>query len=380
MRRALPFILAFLIAATAVFPQVANPQANSQVANPLTGVWSNGSRFIEFAGNGTMRTVLKSYYGFVYEDREWMPYSVAPLEFAPETPAAEGTPSGGADRTLYTSSGPAPVIAPADALGVTITANEPPAVDSGVSSPEGSRAISQSFLLKLHYPKEKRETSIPLAVIGDGMYFRFYQRFASANADASSPAGLDGFWVAAGNVDSLKLYAVEGEQEFYCYYFRGGEYYRVRYWMTDARAKDVQASFAARDGTTLAIPKFIRIADALYTCVTGTGKTLRNFESGTFTSSGGALSFKPSAVVFAGQAAAVRTPLKFALSADGATLALGDPYLVRSKVANLTAEIKAHNALRRPPRKPIFDFMKLDFHWDEIEKIRNNGKTPGAGS
>lgn len=378
MRRALPLILAFLIPPAVIFPQVANGHANPSVANPsvanpLTGVWSNGSRFIEFAGNGTMRTVLKSYYGFVYEDREWMPYSVSPLEFAPVTPAGEATPAEGSDRTLYTSAGAAPVIAPADVLGVTIMKNELPST------------ASQSFLLKLHYPKEKRETAIPLAVIGDGMYFRFYQRFASENAVASenaavrAPAGLDGFWVAAGNVDSLKLYAVEGAQEFYCYYFRGGEYYRIRYWMTDARAKDVKATFAARDGTTLAVPKFILIADALYTCVTGTGKTLRNFESGTFTQSDGALSFKPSAVVFAGTAAAVRTPLKYALSTDGTVLALGDPYLVRSKVADLTAEVKTHNALRRPPRKPIFGFMKLDFHWDEIEKIRNNGKAPGAG-
>ena len=127
------------------------------------------------------------------------------------------------------------------------------------------------------------------------------------------------------------------------------------------------------------MPKFIPIAGTLYTCVTSTGKVLRNYESGTFASASGALTFNPSAVVFSGTAAAVREPLKFALSADGTALALGEPYLVRSKVADLSAEIKTHNALRRPPRKPIFGFMKLDFHWDEIEKIRNNGVAPTEG-
>ena len=371
MRRVFPFFLAITLfaAALAAFPQA----AYAQTVDPLVGVWANGSRFVEFAPDGKMRVVLKTYYAFVYEDRDWMPYSIKPLVIDNEgdsvSAAADGAIPGDGSASGSDASAQAP------------SANLEPA----------SPVSGSSFVLSIRYPKEKRDAELPLAVIGDAIYFRFYRKAEfstpTVNADSSaasdtaptSTSPLDGFWIAAGNTDALRLYRSDPVQEFFCYYFKGNDYYRIRYWATDARPKDVQASFTGRNGEPLAVPKFIPIAGTLYTCVTSTGKVLRNYESGTFASASGALTFNPSAVVFSGTAAAVREPLKFALSADGTALALGEPYLVRSKVADLTAEIKAHNALRRPPRKPIFGFMKLDFHWDEIEKIRNNGVAPTEG-
>ncbi|HPS43052.1 MAG TPA: hypothetical protein PK542_01045 [Treponemataceae bacterium] len=372
MRRAFSFIaITLFTAAMSAFPQA----AISQTVNPLVGVWANGSRFVEFAPDGRMRMVLKTYYAFVYEDRDWMPYTIKPL-----AGVAQG--DGSAQDSNVAAQSPSGNLDPA------------------------SPVSNATFVLTLQYPKEKHGADIPLAVIGDAIYFRFYRKMelpASAgnatssgsttgnvsatgepangagNAVPSATSPLDGFWIAAGNTDALRLYRSDPIQEFFCYYFRGSDYYRIRYWATDARPKAVQASFTGRNGEPLAVPKFIPIAGTLYTCVTSTGKVLRNYESGTFTGASGALTFKPSAIVFAGTAAAVREPLKYALSADGTALALGEPYLARSKVADLSAEIKAHNALRRPPRKPIFGFMKLDFHWDEIEKIRNNGVAPTEG-
>jgi len=193
----------------------------------------------------------------------------------------------------------------------------------------------------------------------------------SSAAQATAPQQLSGFYQAAGNAPALRLYRSEPEKEFFCYYFSGNEYYRIRYWAADVRPRDVKARFTSKSGALVGIPKFIPIDNVLYTCITSTGTVLRNYESGTYAIADGRIAFKADKVVFEGTAAALMKPSRITLSQDGTVAAFGEPYLVRSKITALDAEIKAHNALRRPPRKPIFGFMKLDFYWEEIERIRS---------
>jgi len=338
----------------------------------LAGVWERSDRFVEFSADGKLRIVLKPYYGFVYEDTGWMPCTAEPTSTA---------------------------VAPSSAA---------------------------VFRLAVRYTGDKYDQLVPVARVGEGLYFRFLRKYdptdltgassgesatgwrtadasggralstpgvasgsaqtlaAAAAAAPTIDAGegsatvesLQGYWLAEGNADAIRLYRSAAVSEFFCYGFSGSEYVKVRYWVTDARYKPIQAVFATPAGTRLAIPKFIRVDDLLYTCVSSTGTTLRNFETGSWKLSDGALTFAPRAVVFTGTAASLRTPLAVHLSADGQVLALGEPYVTRSKVTDLDAEITAHNGLRRPPRKPIFDYMDLDFHWDEIERIRNGGKAP----
>jgi hypothetical protein len=303
--------------------------AESASSPGIAGVWQNSGRFVEFSHEKGMRIVLKSYYGFVYDPYAWIPCAIA------EDPA----------------------------------------------SPD-------FFRLTLRYAGEKKDAPVPAALIGESLFFRFYRKIAPASSASAvpsssqpealrSPTGnpLDGFYRAEGNADALRLYRSESVGEFYCFYFIGNDYFRIRYWATDARFKEVDAQFSSASGIPLSVPKFIPIDGVLYTCITSTGRKLRNYESGTFSAEGGFLVFKPSNIVFAGTAAAVLKPLRYTLSPDGTLLALGEPYLTRSKVADLDAEIASHNALRRPGRKPIFGFMNLDFYWDEIERIRNGGRT-----
>lgn len=327
----------------------------------VAGVWENPSRFVEFKSEGKMRVVLKPYYGFVYED-------------SGSFPCVESPDSGsGADAQ------PSLALVPSSSV----------------------------YRLAVRYAGEKYDQLVPLAVIGDGMYFRFFRRVqvpaarvaetgavqsgtmpaaaassivsvaqnAGGQNSTQSSSAFSGFWLAAGNADALRIYKSDAVEEFFSYYFSGSTYYRIRYWLTDGMKRDVNAQFDGPDGTQLEIPKFITIGDSLYTCITSTGTTLRNYEKGTFETKDGTISFKPSVIAYAGTAAAVRKPLPFAVSADGAVLAIGAPYLVKSKVADIDAEIKAHNGNRRPPRKPVFDYMALDFHWDEVDQIRNNGQT-----
>ncbi|TAH55624.1 MAG: hypothetical protein EWM51_01850 [Treponema sp.] len=292
-------------------PDVSAPPA-IPASRDLDGVWENGDRFVEFSEAG-MRIVLKPYYGFVWEDTGVLPATVA------------------GENGLF-----------------TITAG---------------------------YPGEKNEASIPVAVAGDGLYLAFMRRVESTASGAASSgpvSPLDGFWLAGGNSDGIRLYRQALKEEIFAYYFAGSSYCRIRYWAVEALKKDIQAEFILSDGSQGVVPKFLEIGEVLYTCITSTGRVLRNYERGSFTVDGGALLFKPENVVYEGTAALVYEPVPFVLSEDGSTLALGKPYLVRSTITNLDTEIAVHNGKRRPPRKPVFGYMELDFRWDEIDRIRGN--------
>ncbi len=313
---------------------------------------------MQFSDTEGMRIVLKPYYGFVYEDTGWIPAAVT-----------------GADGAA----------APDSATG-------------GVS------------LISVRYSGEKNDAEVPAALLGDGLWFRFLSRLdrvppaqgdsagtqaaltatdavltagAAANAVSADAAAAElaarlwGFWRAAGATDAMRLYRSEPAEDFYTYYFAGNRYWRIRYWATDARKRDILAHFAGTDGIDVPIPKFLEIAGTLYTCVTGTGTLVRNYEAGSWSLSDGKMAFAPDRIVYPGTAAEYRSPARVTVSADGATLAFGDPWLTRSAITDLDAEITAHNGLRRPPREPLLEFMDLDFRWDDIERIRNHGDPPG---
>jgi hypothetical protein len=302
---------------------------------------------VQFSTDGRIRLVLKPYYGFVYDDTGWEPCTVTE--------------------------------------------------DSSVPG-------AGLYRLSLVYSGERKVTPVLAAVIGDSLFFRWYRKYlppspvAPASASAPVPGtgsvtsaggnpvpppavnakvpgaqgALDGFYIATGTTDALRLYASDPLSDFYCYYFTGSVYYRIRYWAADVRFRDINANFTGVSGEQLSVPKFFTVEGTLYTCITSTGSILRNYEHGTYQLKDGFLSFKPDNIVFARTEAWESKPLQLTVSPDGSLLALGKPYLVRSSITDLDAEIKTHNGLRRPARKPVFDLMQLDFHWDEVDRIRNN--------
>ncbi len=324
------------------YPLAAQSAASGR-AGSLAGIWENRSRFVQFSDTEGMRIVLKPYYGFVYEDTGWIPAAVT-----------------GAD---------------------------------GAASPDS--ATGGVSLISVRYSGEKTDAEVPAALLGDGLWFRFFSRLdrvppahsGSAGTDAAAAdatnaanaalaARLSGFWRAAGATDAMRLYRGEPAEDFYTYYFAGDRYWRIRFWATDARKRDVLAHFPGSDGVDIPIPKFLEIAGALYTCVTGTGTLVRNYEAGSWSLADGKMTFAPDRIVYPGTAAEYRNPARVTVSADGAVLAFGEPWLTRSKITDLDAEITAHNGLRRPPREPLLEFMDLDFRWEDIERIRNHGMEP----
>ncbi len=320
--------------------------AAQPVSGALAGVWENASRFVEFSPSSGMRIVLKPYYGFVYEDTGWIPASVR----AQNTASRESSPG------IYD--------------------------------------------ISVRYSGERKEALVPAALLGEGLWFRFFTRIGEAPAadvsagnsvpeedaagtESEAEAGsaalaqrLAGFWRAAGAADAMRLYRSEAAPEFYTYYFTGNRYRRIRYWATDARKREIMAHFPGDDGLAVPIPKFLEIAGTLYTCVTGTGKVLRNYESGSWTLSGGKMEFQPDSVVYPGTAAEYRKGAAVTLTSDGTVLAFGEPWLKKTAITDLDADIAAHNGKTRPPREPLLEFMDLDFRWEDIERIRNHGMEP----
>lgn len=328
--------LSMVLCSLLFLPLRGNTGEPAPVSAALRGVWENENRFVEFTENN-MRIVLKPYYRFVYE-------SFPPL--------------------------------------------------SCFSNPRSQRVAADNIhSLSLRYPRDKKVYPFTAARIGDALFLDFMVRLSIPDADpvaraeltesagnaaaeaqsaaGTEPAGgLDGVWLPAGAVPALRLYPVEPAKDFYMMVFDGSRYFRIRYWKTDARERDVDGRFIGKDGKEYRLPKFFRMDGALYTCITATGKIIRNFEEGRIRVEDGTLRFEPERVVYAGTEAAYRQPVPYTL--DGDVLAFGEPYLVRSVVTDLDAAIAEHNAKRRPPRKPIFDFLDLDFHWDEVARLRGD--------
>ena len=307
-----------------------SPQAESSAPTaPLFGVWENSSRFVEISPEGRMRVILKPYYAFVYEDEGWIRC-----------------------RVLQ---------------------------ESGF----GGGAV---YALSVSYPGQRAAQDIFAAVIeGESLYTGFFARegeeaaFAfggqaagiagEATAAENLAQGLEGFWVYYGSDDGIMLYGKPPADELFCLYFEGSRYYKIRYWRTDARFADLRAVFPDSSGENeLSIPKFLWRGDCLYTCVTGTGKTLRNYEQGDWELLDGEISFFADKIVFAGSLQSETLPIR--LFEGGEVLLLGEPQLARAEISDMDAAIAERNSTRRPQRKPPIDFMDLDFHWDEIERLR----------
>ncbi len=318
-----PFIALIICCLFSSFTAVA--QEALDLESPIFGIWENSTRFVEIAPDMRLRVILKPYYAFVYEDAGWIPCLV---------------------------------------------------------SEESELAASGAYSLSLSYPSERRPSVFSAVVLDDNsLYTSFYVKEGETSTslqedqvlqeDQALEEILSGFWICHGDPSGIKIYSEPPVDEFFCLYFEGSRYYKIRYWLTDARFRDIRAVFAGQDESLedgLSVPKFLRRGDFLYTCITGTGTTLRNYEQGSWEFSEGAISFNADGIMFT-QSAQTET-IALHLSADSSIMALGEPQLKRSKVTDMDAEIAEHNSKRKPPRKPLLEFMDLDFRWDEIERIR----------
>ena len=118
-----------------VLPLQGLPVEAAAPSHALSGVWENSGRFVEIQEPDKLRIVLKPYYGFVYEDFGWIPCGIEP--YYPPDPGETQ--------------------------------------DSGDNSDSPAAASARIFRLSLQR-KGRGGDSIPVAVLGNGLYLDFSAR------------------------------------------------------------------------------------------------------------------------------------------------------------------------------------------------------------
>ncbi|QEJ95157.1 hypothetical protein FUT79_08065 [Treponema phagedenis] len=318
----------------------------------LSGIWENGSKIIEFAAQENadsaqplndenrsfnMRMVLKPYYAFVFE----------PLK--------------------------------------TVSATVKNRFD-----------ISELYYLGIEYPRERHRVQIPVCIFQDALFTSFFQRMPYYThreeiPEEAIPVGITaeqeaeirgehksllfGFWVEEGTPDGILLYPNEIPQHITAYFFTEKGYIAFRYWKDDLEYRQSSSSFTADDEQVYEIPQYLQRGEAVYTCTTGRGRQLRNYQQGTYTITGDktqglTLSLKPEKAgpgthavwnLYPNSKYPEITDLPLYITETGQIFSYGAPFLMRSKITDLDSEVTKHNALRRPSREPLLLPDKVDF-------------------
>jgi len=320
-------------------------------AQPLTGIWENNERFIEYVENegsnteGLLRMVMKTYYRFVYEDI-----------------------------------GAYPVTVQQDNAG-------------------------NRYALYIRYPQFKTPVRTDVWVHNTGLFTSFYKKIPctivpnteqpasgsvpnekteNTQPDALSPASiLEGFWIEQGYREGILIYQQEAPAFFDAFFFTGTRYIRFRYWKGDFELKDKGAQFICENGDRVTVPKFIRQNDTVYSCITDNGSKLKNYEKGSFsidtddapyrltvTPQGGGPGTHAVGDTYPHSKYPQIQALPLYYDEQDAAFAFGAPFLIRSSVSNLPEEIIKHNHRRRPPPEPLFKADELDFYRERIKEIR----------
>lgn len=299
------------------------------VCFPLSAysLWENQGRFFELRDDGFCRIILKPYYGFLYEEFPDFEYS-----------------------------------------------------GEGIS---GSGYVE----LELKYPGEKQIVNIPCMVTSGGLFLDFLKKDETYKADynAAEPASLQGLYLPCGNRSELLLSLPPVLEEVYAWFFYEGIYFRVRYWITDRSYSPDLKSSVTYDGKEIFFPRTLEISGVVYTCVTINETEIRHYEKGTWEFVSGedgkeAIKLRPeNATGKYVKEHPLKSPykddygLKVYFSPDGVYLSMGEPYLYPAEIQSseeMKDVIKEHNSQRRPPREPLLEPMELDFHWEEVNRLR----------
>lgn len=198
------------------------------------------------------------------------------------------------------------------------------------------------------YDMEPSVLSCPLVQLDDSLYLEWWQNVAiEENVETGGV-----FWAPGSNVRELAIspFPVKEKLSGWFVVTASNEaedaenvlVYEISYWQADVAYADDVVSFALPDGKNAYVKKFIELGDVVYTCAAGRRKTVRN------------------------PALKASLPGTPAYSDDGIVMVLGEPYLVKTDIADMQKEIDTHNDLRYPPHFAYVDmtepavYRKLD--------------------
>lgn len=279
------------------------------------GIWENGERLVEFFNltedeisfKFDIRTVLKSYYKFFYDD------------------AASFSCS----------------------MGKPVTEN------------------SSIFVLNIKYPLVKKLKVFPVCVENGSFFTSFYRRIKSDSEENEEFDKLNGFWIEEGSRRGFLIYPDKETESFDAYFFTDKDYIRFRYWLDDLDYNEKKVHVKGMDGSLYEFPKLINRNGLIYSCVTSNGRVLRNFETGIYTVSPAETGRESGrfTVTLIKQGAGIGTHsvpdtyphekfpvmenIPLYILNNGEAFAFGEPYLKRSTITDLDKEIKEHNSKRR---------------------------------
>ena len=307
-------------------------------AQTLTGIWENTERFIEYteaepdtatqntdaaaaeAKAHRMRVVLKPYYRFVYEDA--------------------GT------------------------------------YETTIVQPDPAKAL---YRLSIRYPNTKMQTGLPVWIDGDKLFTSFYKKEAFEVLSAPEVTlknddpqqqhedPLEGFWIEQGDRSGIRIYPQEPPEFLDAYFFMRGSYIKFRYWKdNELELKKSTAQFQLENGAAVSVSKLLERSGCRYSCITGNSTTLRNYEKGsyhitpesetpllTLIAQGGGPGSRAVADTYPHQRYAPLHNMPLFYSTQDGVFAFGLPFLTRSALSNLDAEIQKHNSRHRPPPEPL---------------------------
>ena len=290
-------------------------------------IWENPERFFELRDDGSCRIILKPYYGFLYEEFPDYKYS------------------------------------------------------------GGDISGSEYVELGLKFPGEKQIINIPCMITSGGLFLEIKKKNEAFNPgfNVNGEYSLQGLYIPCGNRSGLLLSEPPVLDEVYAWFFYEDVYFRVRYWITDRPNSPDLRSSITYDGKEIFFPRTLEISGVIYTCVTINETEVRHYEAGKWELLYGEegnknIRLKPEKVTgkYVKEHPA-KSPYKedyilpVFFSSDGVYLSLGEPYLVPAEIKSsgeMDGVIKDHNSQRRPPRKPLLEPLELDFHWDEVDRLR----------
>lgn len=123
-----------------------------------------------------------------------------------------------------------------------------------------------AFEIELTYPGVSEKTVIPVAVVGDELYLDFAIQSSDENLNSYSRVA---------KVSGIKVSKPIVAENLHSFYVTDDSVYSIRYWKTDMPYSEEKAFFS--DGEKkYEVPKHIRSAGNVYTCVTGRRLTIRN--------------------------------------------------------------------------------------------------------
>lgn len=211
-----------------------------------------------------------------------------------------------------------------------------------------------AYEIIVNYPKIKEPVVIPVCIIDGKLYLDFAIKTnelpvnyeTESENKKSNP--LTGSWSSVGKVSGIKVSKPITKENLVSTYITDDSIYYIRYWKTDMPYSKDWAFFS--DGKyKYEVPKHIRSAGNVYTCVTGRSVTIRNVERRNL-------------------------PLEnYVMGEEQNVIAFNEPYLTKIKdncgLSEMMEIVKVSNSRKAPLDPPVFPPKEPDWVIEDTYSI-----------